>query len=52
MEYFARDDGAEQTAALRESLASEYGLSLTTDYAAADYAILFVDPESGSGRIK
>lgn len=48
VEYFAQGDGAEQTAALRESLAAEYGLNLTTDYAAADYAILFVDPESGN----
>ena len=48
VEYFAQGDGTEQTESMREMLASEYGLNITTDYTSADYAILFVYPESGN----
>lgn len=48
VEYFAQGDATAETKALRESLESSYNLTFTESYGDADYAILFVDPESGN----
>lgn len=48
VEYFSQNGGSDQTEALRKNLESKYQMTLTDDYADADYAILFVNPSSGN----
>ncbi len=48
VEYFAQSGADNVTPGLREELAGKYGLTLTNNYAEADYALLFVNPTSGA----
>ena len=48
VEYFAQKASDATTEELRKSVENKLGATLTTDYTEADYAILFVDPTSGS----
>ncbi len=48
VEYFAQSGADDVTPELRSMLADKYGLTLTSNYGEADYALLFVNPTSGN----
>ena len=48
VEYFAKSGADAVTPGLRDLVNSQYGMELTDNYEEADYALLFVNPSSGS----
>lgn len=48
VEYFAQSDADATTEGLRKNIAEKYGITLTSDYSKADYALLFLNPASGN----